>query len=121
MIYKTKTKNIKSFKDDIVNDKEIESCIKHFDIWDVEDRDFQKIVLMFKNDKINEDIDNKEKMKITSVLRYLLQDKFYSDSKYLEIEIDDYFNIQIICGFSLENLKKRRKLSRTYEQVSEMN
>ena len=110
MIFKDKTKLIKSFKNDIVNDQEIESYIKHFDVWDITDRDYQKILLMLKNNKMNKNIDIKEKMKITENLRYSLQDKFYSDSKYLEIELDDYYNILIFVEHSLEYLKKTRKL-----------
>ena len=110
MIFKDKTKLIKSFKNDIVNDQEIESYIKHFDLWDITDRDYQKILLMLKNNKMNKNIDIKEKMKITRSLRYSLQDKFYSDSRYLEIELDDYYNILIFVEHSLEYLKKTRKL-----------
>ena len=110
MIFKDKTKLIKSFKNDIVNDQEIESYIKHFDFWDITDRDYQKILLMLKNNKMNKNIDIKEKKKITRSLRYSLQDKFYSDSKYLEIELDDYYNILIFVEHSLEYLKKTRKL-----------
>ena len=110
MIFKDKTKLIKSFKNDIVNDQEIESYIKHFDLWDITDRDYQKILLMLKNNKMNKNIDIKEKKKITRSLRYSLQDKFYSDSRYLEIELDDYYNILIFVEHSLEYLKKTRKL-----------
>jgi len=110
MIFKDKTKLIKSFKNDIVNDQKIESYIKHFDVWDITDRDYQKILLMLKNNKMNKNIDIKEKMKITRSLRYSLQDKFYSDSRYLEIELDDYYNILIFVEHSLEYLKKTRKL-----------
>ena len=122
MIFKDKTKLIKSFKNDIVNDQKIESYIKHFDVWDITDRDYQKILLMLKNNKMNKNIDIKEKMKITRSLRYSLQDKFYSDSRYLEIELDDYYNILIFVEHSLEYLKKTRKLFNIEKnKESEMN
>ena len=97
MIYNTETKRIKSFKDDIKSDLDIMNYISYFNIFETYHRDdTRRILLMFKNNKKNKDLEFKDRRLITYNLDFFLREKLDDEiNQYIQFEIDDYMNIFI--------------------------